>query len=406
MRTVYPLGTTLYDPGKCHNGYTMVNFYASGEGSGILIVDMNGNTVHEWPMRVLREPKLLRNGNILVSHVTVDDRRTPLIHRGRIREFDWEGEVVWELEPTPEGLRAESHSGTTGGILAIRLDNGNTIAVHKEPVPWKYMRKIKDPARRNRADYNGDCLREVTPNGEAVWEWRTYEHIDMNCYLDIDPSQNWTHFNSVQALPENRWYDGGDVRFRPGNLLLSPRTLGFVFIVDRETGEIVWRTDGRVPLSGQHAPRMIEKGMPGDGNIIVFDNGVPPLSYVYQAGKSRVLEINPVTYEVPWTYENGYQFFAAFTANAERLPNGNTLICESFGSRAFEVTMEGEIVWECVFAPDHIGLGTAYRFPYDYCPQLAVLPKPCKERVVPPPHVVVHPRHIRRGDHHFDAKER
>ena len=266
------------------------------------------------------------------------------------------------------------------------------------------MQRISDPARRNRSDYNADCLRQVTADGDVVWEWKGYEHIDMNLYLDIDASQNWTHFNSVQALPENRWYDGGDVRFRPGNLLLSPRTLGFVFIVDKESGEIVWRTDGRVPLSGQHAPRMVEKGIPGEGNILVFDNGVPPLSYVYQAGKSRVLEINPVTYEVPWIYENGYKFFGAFTANAERLANGNTLICESFASRLFEVTMEGEIVWECVFGPEHTGIDTCYRLPYDYSPQLAALGSPKEERVEPPAHAITHPRPIRRGDHHFDSK--
>ena len=327
-----------------------------------------------------------------MSHVTLDEGRTPPIRRARIREFGWDQSLVWEVEPPPEALRAEAHAQMCGGILAIRLEDGNTICVHKEPVPWEHMQRIEDPARRNRADYNADCLREVTPDGEVVWEWKTYEHIDMNRYLNIDPSENWTHFNSVQALPENKWYDGGDVRFRPGNLLLSPRTLGFVFIMDNETGEIVWRTDGRVPLSGQHAPRMIEKGRPGEGNILVLDNGVPPLSYVYQVGKSRVLEIDPVTYEIAWTYEDGYQFFAAFTANAERLPNANTLISESFSSRVFEVTMEGEIVWECVFSPERWGLGTAYRYTYDYCPQLAALSKPREERVDPPPYARTRPR--------------
>ena len=85
-------------------------------------------------------------------------------------------------------------------------------------------------------------------------------------------------------------------------------------------------------------------------------------------------------------------------------PNGNTLICESFGSRVPEVTMYGDIVWECVFASERIRLGTTYGFPYDYCPQLAALPRPSEERVVPPPHAVVHPRHIRRGENHFDAR--
>ena len=64
MRTVYPIGTTIYDPERCFNGYTLMNFYAHGEGVGVLIVDMNGNIVHEWPISVLREPKLLKNGNL------------------------------------------------------------------------------------------------------------------------------------------------------------------------------------------------------------------------------------------------------------------------------------------------------------------------------------------------------
>ena len=401
MRTVYPLGTTIYDPDRCHNGYTLLSFYYE---SGILITDMNGKTVHKWDRRVLREPKLLPNGNILVSEITDDNPRTPRITRAQIRELSWNNDLVWEIAPSPAGLAAEANSGLCGGIMAIRLDNGNTICNHKEPVPWRYMNRIADPTRRNRADYAADCLREVTPNGDVVWEWKGYEHIDMNQYLDIDPSQNWTHFNSVQALPQNKWYDGGDTRFKPGNLLLSPRTLGFIFIVEKETGEIVWRTDGRIPLSGQHAPRMIEKGIPGEGNILVFDNGVPPLSYVYQAGKSRVLEINPVTYDVPWTYEDGYKFFGAFTCNAERLPNGNTLICESFASRLFEVTMDGEIVWECVLGPEHTGIDTCYRLPYDHCPQLAALGSPKEVRVTPPSHVITHPKPIRRGDHHFDDK--
>jgi len=63
---------------------------------------------------------------------------------------------------------------------------------------------------------------------------------------------------------------------------------------------------------------MIEKGIPGEGNILVFDNGVPPLSKVYKVGISRVIEINPVTDEIVWQYDNGYRFFGAFTCNAER----------------------------------------------------------------------------------------
>jgi hypothetical protein len=39
-------------------------------------------------------------------------------------------------------------------------------------------------------------------------------------------------------------------------------------------------------------------------------------------------------------------FFTARGGDAQRLPNGNTLICESEKGRVFEITPEGEIVWE------------------------------------------------------------
>ena len=91
MRTVYPLGTTIYDPDKCQSGYTLLSFYYE---DGILVIDMNGNVVHRWDRRVLREPKLLKNGNLLVSEITADEGRTPAIRRTRIREFNWDAKLI------------------------------------------------------------------------------------------------------------------------------------------------------------------------------------------------------------------------------------------------------------------------------------------------------------------------
>ena len=215
--------------------------------------------------------------------------------------------------------------------------------------------------------------------------------MDLNHYLEIDHVPNWTHFNSLQSLPENRWYDAGDERFRPGNVLVSPRTLGFIFIIDKETGKIVWEYTGDYMggLAGQHEPRMIEKGVPGEGNILVLDNGIPPLRDVRHAGVSYVLEIDPVTNEAVWKYENGAQFFTPWTGGVTRLRNGNTLIAEAYGLRVFEVTREGEIVWE--FVHDEGRIHGAYRYAYDYCPQLGRLPRPEEKAVTPPPHVKTKP---------------
>ena len=178
----------------------------------------------------------------------------------------------------------------------------------------------------------------------------------------------------MQSLPDNQWYDGGDDRFRPGNVLISPRQLDTVYLIDRKSGEVVWKYTGDYfgGLSGQHGPHMIEKDMPGAGNITIFDNGASPWKDLGHAGRSYVLEINPVSNELIWVYDNGERFHSSYTSSAQRLWNGNTLICENAGGRIFEITPEKEIVWEYVGSKPRF-TPRSYRYPYDYCAQTSYL---------------------------------
>ena len=63
---------------------------------------------------------------------------------------------------------------------------------------------------------------------------------------------------------------------------------------------------------------------------------------------SRAVEVNPATNKIEWEYKADppQSFYSSLVSSARRLPNGNTLICEGMKGRLFEVTMEGEIVWE------------------------------------------------------------
>ena len=65
---------------------------------------------------------------------------------------------------------------------------------------------------------------------------------------------------------------------------------------------------------------------------------------------SRAIEVTPATNEIAWKYQDrpAWNFFSPRMGNAQRLPNGNTLICASSLGRFFEVTKDGEIVWEYV----------------------------------------------------------
>ena len=72
----------------------------------------------------------------------------------------------------------------------------------------------------------------------------------------------------------------------------------------------------------------------------MFDNGLE---------KSRVLELNPLTFQIAWQYDGdglGRPFYSSWGGSNQRLPNGNTLITETATGYGFEVTPDGEIVWQ------------------------------------------------------------
>jgi len=125
-----------------------------------------------------------------------------------------------------------------------------------------------------------------------------------------------------------------------GNLILSFRQISTVVMINRRTDAIYWKL-GAPPLSGQHAPYMLS-----NGNVLLFDNGAHRLDDTFPF--SRVLEINPATKEIVWKYQDPRvsDFFSPRLSNAQRLPNGNTLINEGHFGRFFEVTRDGSTVWE------------------------------------------------------------
>jgi hypothetical protein len=372
----FPKGTRIYKPDKCWNGYTMVPY----EEGMIIIVDMKGNVVHHWEVGTERS-RLLENGNVVV------------MQGSSIVEYDWDGKVVWECK-VPGGPYREIGYPSPGIIHhdLQRLSNGNTIFIYHEEVPEEYKKVIKDPIRRS-TQVIGDCILEVNKEKEIVWQWHTHQGLDLNEDSSLRAREgrhyDWTHTNTVSVLPENKWYDQGHKEFKPGNVMICARQLDEIYIIDRDTKDVVWRYRGEYlgGISRAHEPYMIEKGLPGAGNIIMFDNGTDR-SMHNRDGKGEdfeitvVLEINPVTKQIVWMYQDGENFYSAIQGTQQRLPNGNTFICESTKGRLLEVTYAGEIVWEYVMPPfpgsdEEHGFGTRpHRYPYDYCPQLKQLPTP------------------------------
>ncbi len=422
--TIFPTGVTIYDPEKAHNCF--VSF--DGRDGHAYLIDMNGNEAKVWPYggmpAEMIDPAFAHGER---GHVILQKERHMFANETLI-ELDWNENVVWQWgEQAPGGAVKQSHD-------LARLPNGNTLVLAR----WTHsVPALSDDPIADQVFY------EVTPEGDVAWRWVSTEHIDE---FGLSPEQRellvskkmrprrtgFLALNNMSPLGPNRWFDAGDHRFHPDNIMTCSRDGNFVAIVARSTGEIVWQMGpdhlgaydfskktfvGTVPrpvdsIAGQHDAHLIPKGLPGAGNVLIFDNqgsaGFPPV-YLELFQGSRVIEVDPMIKEIVWQYDglaSGRQcwtFMSYHASSARRLPNGNTLICEAAFGRLFQVTAAGEIVWEYVnphfensIAPGFSGQPSAFTaifmagrnwvyraqpVPYDWIPEDA----PRHETQVVPP---------------------
>jgi len=314
------------DPARAFPGFTL--FAPTGNtNKTVYLIDLEGHVVHSWTMPY--PPGLYAyltdRGTLLYNGKIPNDTHLgkSAYKGGAVLEMDWNGRVLWEVK------HADHHHD------GLRLRNGNVLLMCGMPLPDEIVRKV--PGGRPGTEYdnghmNGDYLVEMTTEGKVVWEWRTWDHMDPADYPITavqDGRDDWTHANGFSEMPD-------------GNILLSFRNVSSVIMINRKTGGVYWKL-GAPPLSGQHAPYIL-----ANGHILLFDNG--PHRLDESLPFSRVLEIDPGTKSIAWKFQEQLpaNFFSPRISNAQRLPNGNTLINEGVFGRFFEVTAEGEVVWEYV----------------------------------------------------------
>ena len=320
-----------YRPDASAGGYTLILYKRRVP----MIIDMNSRIVHLWPdVRAVGRVRLDRRGNLVV--IGTDNL---------IKRYDWDGNLTWYYRlPVEEDFPHHD---------LIELANGDYLVL-----------------ARDKATHTGYLL-EVDRKGRVVWAWRSMDHVDDFSTWDRgrkDP----THFNSIHELPPNRWFDSGDERFRPGNILVSARHLNTVFIIDKRSSEVVWQYSD--DLDYQHEASMVPKGEPGAGRILLFNNGRHNRNG-YR--RSLVQAIDPISGELDWEYGSRF-FFSSVAGAVQKLPGENYVITSSHGGRIFEITAAGEIVWEWV--PPYMPMRPE-RLAYDHCPQLAALPRPVETGV-------------------------
>ena len=375
---------------ESYPGYTLFSPMISLD---TFLIDNNGTVAHKWDhiYKPALSVYLLENGNILR---TAFPRLNPRFFGGgiggRVEIIDWNGSLVWWFEYTTDQYCLHHD--------VKMLPNGNILMI-----AWEYKSAAeainmgRNPNTIPMGQMWPDHLIEVQPTGDSggtiVWEWHLWDHL----IQDFDPTKenygvvqdhpelidinyggialsDWTHINSV------------DYNEQLDQIIISVCSFDEIWIIDHSTttqeaaghtggryghgGDLLYRwgnpqtyemgTDDDQKFFAQHDAQWIEPGLPGAGNILIFNNGrgrpsgdassvdeiVPPLNM------NGTYDRNPGTPYAPtsalWSYfpDSPNKFYAFNLGGTQRLPNGNTLICDGPHGHFFEVTEKKEIVWE------------------------------------------------------------
>jgi hypothetical protein len=309
---------------------------------------------------------------------------------GGVQKVEWDGTVVWDFRYDSDGNLShhDVKSLPNGNVLLIAWETktrNEVIAVGRNP--------------NNIPSYGlwPDHIIEVQPTGPTsgtiVWEWHVWDHLiqdydsskanygvvgDHPELVDINyvtsAQKDWMHTNSIDY---NEEFD---------QILISVHNFNEIWVIDHSTttqdaaghtgghsgkgGDLLYRwgnpaayrrgTINDQKLFSQHDVSWIKSEYPGGRNILIFNNGVNRPNGEYSSVDEIIppVDDNGEYYLAPnssygpsaetWTYiaTPPTSFYASFLSGAQRLINGNTLICNGESGKIFEVTPEGSTVWQ------------------------------------------------------------
>ena len=361
----------VYNSEKIHDHLSLL--VKSGSTTSLL-VDKSGNTVYEWNFdtKLGNDFELLPDG----KSIGVFKRSEPVVsfggYGGIVKIFDETGTETWSYDYV--------NGNDIGHHDVEMLPNGNVIFL-----VWEEIDATEAQAAGVNFSSNvyTEKLIEVNPNtNEVEWEWRSWDHIvqefDSNALNYDSVANNPQRININYSIIDNGDFmhaNGIDYDTDKDILYISVNYFSEIWAIDHSTtiseasgssggnynkgGDLLYRfgnpstynnTLGTRTFYNNHFPNLLENGVPGAGNILVYGNSGPDglaQSTVYEMKLPEPLSLLPNTNNEPttvWSFTDEELSFGKISG-ADRLANGNTLICEGdFGM--WEVTPNGEIVWK------------------------------------------------------------
>ena len=316
-----------------------LNLYNSGHAEEAGIMDMRGNILHKWTCKKCNLDRIWQEWDMLRYQKTRDAtthwRRVHLYDNGDILAI-YEGLLMVKLDKD-SNLVWISEVGGTHHHMQV-LENGNIYVLVKKG-------RIIPRVNKNKKVFE-DYIVVLNSKGKIIKEYSLLESFENSSYgyllNNMRREGELFHTNTLQI------FDGDLSHLSPlykkGNVLISVLYLNTIAIVDLETNQVMWALKGSENdlWIGMHEPVLLN-----NGDILIFDNNWAAEGVV---SESKVIEFNPITKKIVWLYKGDeeHPFYSRTLGTNQRLPNGNTLITESESGRAFEVTTEGQIVWEYV----------------------------------------------------------
>jgi hypothetical protein len=372
-----------------YDGYTV---YTPLLGHTVYLLDKNGQVAKSltFDATLTSEPYILDNGGLLfTTFVTTNAMNDPFAFGGaggQVEEHAPDGTLVWSFQFADEG-KHQHHD--------IRMmPNGHILMLGWEQRPNDVA--VAAGAKADILPESGQILFEqiveVDPaSSKIVWEWHVLDHLIQDYdsalpnYGAVKQHPERIDINYPQSPSNGDWYHNNAIDYNPqlDQILISSRSLSEIWVIDHSTttaqaaghtggksgkgGDLLYRwgnpstyqAGGTQKLFYQHDAHWIRPGLPGAGNILIFNNGVldgqPDYSTVVEIApplnSAGLYDLNGDAYgpdEPVWEYKAAPAegFFSPFIGSAQRLPGGNTFIDEGNAGNFFEVTPDGRIVWK------------------------------------------------------------
>jgi len=390
------VGLIRNDPGT-FEGYTLI---APMLHPSVYLINLEGDIVHEWKVssRFGTTNQLLPDGALLRVSAAPNSWTNVQGFSGRVEIIEWDGTLRWQHDFVTEEYMLHHDvvplsNGNLLGIVWDRRDMDEILAAGYDP----------ENLMNDHVEILSERIVEFKPvlpdTIEIVWQWDSWDHLvqdhapllsetyeehisDHPQRIDVNTSigGDWLHFNALD-------YDE-----RLDIIAISASFINEIWVIDHSTSteEARGNTGGKFGLGGRllyrwgnpqmygngtendqtlhflHSVSWITNGLPGDGNLLVFENGVgqPEGEYstVHELRLPYMEEVygNSIWFaqdidgafkdpEFIWSFSSPGEFYSNFLSGQQRLRNGNTLIAEGMTGRIFELASgSDQLVWEYV----------------------------------------------------------